>query len=80
MITSTPSSELVYQKGTKPSKLLDLSLPRSATDSGELPFQEGRPLDSFDEEEGQTTRSKKDFTPERGVFMVHIAKNPALGR
>jgi hypothetical protein len=55
MKRSTPLDELVHWKDMKPSKLLDLSLPRFATDSGELPFQEGRPLDSSDEEEDQTT-------------------------
>jgi hypothetical protein len=63
----------MYRKGTNPSKLLDLSLLRSTTDSSELP-QEGRPLVSSDKEEGQTTRRIKDFALERGVFMVRIAK------
>jgi hypothetical protein len=74
MKRSTPLGELVHQKGMKPSKLLDLSLPRSATDLGELPFQKGRPLDSSDKEEGQTTRRTKDFALERGVFMVRIVE------
>jgi hypothetical protein len=38
MKRSTPLSELLHRKGMKPTKLLDLSLPHSATDSGELPF------------------------------------------
>jgi hypothetical protein len=56
----------------KPSEFLKSSPPRSITDSGELPFQEGRPpTPSDDEEESQVARSTKRFTPNREVFMIH---------
>jgi hypothetical protein len=42
--TSAPPGSLVGWKGVKPSKPLDLSLPRSATELDELLFQEGRPV------------------------------------
>jgi hypothetical protein len=73
MMTPTPSGLLGHRKGTKPSKLLDLSLLRSATDFGELPFQKGRPLDSSNKE-GQTKPKTEDFAPKREVFMAHIAE------
>lgn len=50
----TRSGRLMHWKGTKPSKLLDLSSPRSVTNSSKLPFQEGWPLASSDEVEGLT--------------------------
>jgi hypothetical protein len=44
--------ELTRRKVTKPSKPLDINPPRYTIDPDELPFQEGRPLDSSDEEGG----------------------------
>jgi hypothetical protein len=58
----------------KPSKLLDISPLRYATDPDELPFQEGRPLNSSDEEGGLIKPKAGNFLPEREIFMVCIAK------
>jgi hypothetical protein len=71
---STQSGRLEHRKGRKPSKFLEPSPPQSIIDSGELPFQEGIPLASFDDEEGQAA-STKCFAPDREVFMIHIDKD-----
>jgi hypothetical protein len=44
--------EFTHRKGTKSSKPLEFNLPCYAIDPDELPFQEGRPLNSSDDEGG----------------------------
>jgi hypothetical protein len=58
----------------KPSKPLDSNPPRYATDPDKLPFQEGRPLDSSDEEGSLIKPKAENFPPKREIFMFHIAK------
>jgi hypothetical protein len=60
--------ELTHRKGTKPSKPLDINPPHYATDPDELPFQEGRPLDSSDEEGGLIKPKAGNFPLEREIF------------
>jgi hypothetical protein len=71
---STRLGRLVHWKGRKPSKFLESSPPQSIIDSGELPFQEGRPLASFNDEEGWVASTKR-FARDHVVFMVHIDKD-----
>jgi hypothetical protein len=70
----TRSGRLEHWKGRKPSKFLESSPPRSIIDSGELPFQEGRPLASSNDDEGWVV-STKCFAPDHEVFMIHIDKD-----
>jgi hypothetical protein len=65
---------LEHWKGKKPSKFLESSRPRSIIDSGELPFQDGRPLASSNDEEGWAASTKR-FVPDREVFMIHVDKD-----
>jgi hypothetical protein len=65
---------LEHWKGRKPSKFLELSPPRSIIDSGELPFQEGRPLASSGDESGWDVSTIR-FAPDREVFMIHVDKD-----
>jgi hypothetical protein len=74
MMTPTLSGQLRHREGTKPSKLLDLNLLRSATDFDELPFQEGKPLAPSDKEEGLATLRIGNYAPKRAVFMVRIVE------
>jgi hypothetical protein len=71
---STRSGRLEHWKGRKLSEFLESSPPRSIIDSGELPFQEGRPLASSDDEEGWDVSTKR-FAPDHEVFMIHINKD-----
>jgi hypothetical protein len=66
--------ELTRRQDTKPSESLDLSPPRYATELDELPFLEGRPFDSSDEERDLIKPKAENFLPERGIFMVRIAE------
>jgi hypothetical protein len=66
--------ELTRWKGTKPSKTLNINPPRYATDPDELPFQEGRPLDSSNEEGGLVKPKARNFPPEQEIFMVRIVE------
>jgi hypothetical protein len=60
----------------KPSRFLKLGPPRSITTPNELPFQEGRPLPSSnDEDEGQVGWSAKRFAPNRELFMIHVGED-----
>jgi hypothetical protein len=56
-------------------KLPDLNPPFCAINPDELPFQEGRPLDSSDEEEGSITKSS---SPDCEVFMAFIDEIPFM--
>jgi hypothetical protein len=71
---STRSGRLEYWKGRKPFEFLELSPPRSIINFSELPFQKGRPLTSFDDEEGRVVSTKR-FAPDREVFMIHVDKD-----
>jgi hypothetical protein len=71
---STRSSKLEHWNGRKASKFLESSPPQSIINSDELPFQEGRPLASLNDEEGWATSTKR-FTPDREVFMIHVDKD-----
>jgi hypothetical protein len=73
--TSTWSGRLGHRKGTKPSKLLDSSPPFFAIDPDELPFQEGRPLDSSNEEEEWITKCS---SPDHEVFMAFMEEIPSM--
>jgi hypothetical protein len=73
-IKSNLLGELRRRKGTKPSKPLDLNPPQYATDPDELPFHEGRPLDSSDEEGGLIKPKAGNLPLEQGIFMVRIAE------
>jgi hypothetical protein len=67
----TWSGKLEHWKDVKLPGFLKSSPPRSITDSGELPFQEGRPLALSDgEEEGKVARTTKRFASDREVFMI----------
>jgi hypothetical protein len=68
---SSRSGKLEHWKGRNPSKFLESSPPRSIIDSGELLFQEGRPLASSNDEEDWAASIKR-FTPNHEVFMIHV--------
>jgi hypothetical protein len=75
-ITSTPQGRFVYWKGMEPSKLLDEST-RLVAYIQEVPYQEGKPLASITEGEGQSvlvdySSSSGKYSSERQVCMASI--------
>jgi hypothetical protein len=72
-VPSAWSGGLEHRKGTESSKLPDLSPTFCAINPDELPFQEGRPLDSFNEEEGWIAKSS---SPDQEIFMAFIEEIP----
>jgi hypothetical protein len=68
-VSSACSGGLEHRKGTESSRLPDLNPHLCATNPDELPFQEGRPLDSSDEEEGWIAKS---YSSDHEVFVVFI--------